>query len=136
VSGQAKAPVADPDRGFGTGAWDAGGALSVAGRLGGSVLVFGEVGYWVLGDMPDLELQDPLSYSVGIGHALGGSGVSLLASLSGYSRILADTDPPLDVGGAVGYRIGEGRSVNLGLTIGLSESSPDIALSAGWRTRL
>lgn len=136
LSGQVKAPVADPERGFGTGEWDGGGALSVAGRVGGSVLLFGEVGYWVLGDMPELELQDPVSYSVGIGHALGDGRVSLLASLSGYSRILADTDPPLDVGGAIGYRIAEGRSLNLGLTIGLSESSPDFAVSAGWRTRL
>lgn len=135
VWGQVKAPLADPTTGFGTGEWDGGGSLSVGGRLG-STLLFGEVGYWILGDMPDLPLQNPVSYSVGVGHRIGDGPVSLLASVSGYSRILADTDPPLDVGGAIGYRLGEGRSLGLGLTIGLSESSPDLSVSAGWRTRL
>jgi hypothetical protein len=134
LSGEVKAPLADPARGFGTGEWDGGGALSVAGRLG-STLLFGEVGYWVLGDLPDLPLQNPVSYSVGIGHRLADR-VSLLASLSGYSRIVAGTDPPLDVGGAIGYRLGEGRSLSVGVTIGLSESSPDVSVSVGWTTRL
>jgi hypothetical protein len=122
LSGEVKAPLADPARGFGTG------------RVG-STLLFGEVGYWVLGDLPDLPLKNPLSYSVGLGHRLGDR-VSLLASLSGYSRIVAGTDPPLDVGGAIGYRLGEGRSLSLGVTIGLAESSPDVSVSAGWTVRL
>lgn len=134
LSGEVKAPLADPARGFGTGEWDGGGALSVAGRAG-ATLLFGEVGYWVLGDLPDLPLENPVSYSVGLGHRLG-ERVSLLASLSGYSRIVAETDPPLEVGGALGYRLAEGRSLSLGVTIGLSESSPDVAVSAGWTTRL
>lgn len=135
LSGQVKAPVASPEQGFGTGQWDGGGALSVGGRAG-STLLFGELGYWVLGDMPDLQLQNPVSYSVGVGQSLGDGRVSLLASLSGYSRIVVDTDPPLDVGGAIGYRLGEGRSLSLGVTIGLSDSSPDFTVSAGWQTRL
>jgi len=134
LSGEVKAPLADPARGFGTGAWDGGGAVSVAGRVG-STLLFGEVGYWALGDLPDLPLQNPVSYSVGIGHRLA-DGVSLVASLSGYSRIVAGTDPPLDVGGAIGYRLGEGRSLSLGVTIGLSDSSPDASASVGWTVRL
>jgi hypothetical protein len=134
LSGEVKAPLADPARGFGTGEWDGGAALSVGGRVGSTVL-FGEVGYWVLGDLPDLPLENPVSYSVGLGHRLGDR-LTLLASLSGYSRIVAGTDPPLDLGGALGYRLGEGRSLSLGVTIGLSESSPDVSVSAGWTATL
>lgn len=135
LSGEVKAPLADPTRGFGTGEWDGGGALSVGGRVG-STLLFGEVGYWILGDMPDLPLKNPVSYSVGLGHALADGRVGLLATLSGYSRILEGTEPPLDVGGGVSYRLAPGQSLSLGVSIGLSESSPDVSVAAGWRTGL
>ncbi|HKK26576.1 MAG TPA: hypothetical protein VKB18_00680 [Gemmatimonadota bacterium] len=135
LAGEVKAPIADPASGFGTGEWDGGGLLSVGGRLG-STFLFGEVGYWVLGDMPDLQLQNPVSYSVGVGRRIGNGDLAVLASLSGYTRILAETDPPLDVGGGLSYRLADGRSLSLGVSVGLSESSPDLSLSVGWRTRL
>ncbi len=135
VAGQVKAPLADPTRGFGTGEWDGGGSLSVARRLG-STLLFGELGYWILGDLPDLELRNPVSFSVGVGQRIAGGKLSVLASLSGTSRILAETDPPLDVGGGIGYRLGEGRSLGVSVSVGLSESSPDLAVSAGWQIGL
>jgi len=135
LSGEVKAPIADPASGFGTGEWDGGGLLSVGRRLG-STFLFGEVGYWVLGDMPELQLQNPVSYSVGVGQRIGDGDLAVLASLSGYTRILAETDPPLDVGGGLSYRLADGRSVSFGISVGLSESSPDLSLSVGWRTRL
>ncbi|HKK07354.1 MAG TPA: hypothetical protein VKA44_00565 [Gemmatimonadota bacterium] len=135
LSGEVKAPVADPDRGFGTGTWDGGGALSVSRRLG-STFLFGEVGYWVLGDLPELELRDPVTFSAGVGRRLGTRGLALLASVSGSTRILEGTDPPLDVGGGLSYRFADGRSLSLGISVGLSESSPDLGASLGWRIRL
>lgn len=135
LGGEVKVPLADPDQGFGTGAWDGGVSLSVARRIR-STFLFGELGYWVLGDMEELELQDPLSYSAGVGHTVGGGKVGLMASFSGYSRIVEGTDPPLEVGGGLSYHIDPRRSVSANVSFGLTESSPDVAFAAGWTVGL
>lgn len=131
LGGEVKPALADPDQGFGTGAWDGGVNLSVARRLG-SAYLFADMGYLVLGDMEEVELQDPVTYSAGVGTTLPGGTVGLVASVFGSTRILEDTDPPLQVGAGLDFQIAPGRSVSTNLSLGLSESSPDVSLSAGW----
>lgn len=135
LGGQVKAPLADPDRGFGTGAWDGGVDLSASRRLGTAYL-FGTVGYTVLGDMEELELQDPVTYGAGVGYTPPGGSVGLLANVSGSTRILEGTDPPLQVGGGLNVRLAPGRSLGFSVAFGLTESSPDVSLSAGWMVSL
>lgn len=135
LGAQVKPALADPDRGFGTGAWDGGVDVSVARRLGSSLL-FADVGYLVLGDMRAIELQDPVTYSAGLGHTLPGGNVGLLASVAGSSRILAGTDPPLEVGAGMNVQLSPGRSLGAGVAVGLTESSPDLSASAGWTVKL
>lgn len=130
-----KPPLADPERGFGTGAWDAGVDLSVARRLG-SIFVFADAGYWTLGNMDAIELLDPVTYAAGIGHTLPGGTVGLLASVSGSSRILEGTDPPLEAGAGVSFRLSPRRSLSASVAVGLTESSPDVSLAAGWSVEL
>lgn len=131
LGGELKAPLADPDQGFGTGEWDGGISLSVARRIS-STFLFGELGYRVLGDMEELELHDPLSYSAGVGRTAGDGKVALLASVSGFSRIVDGTDPPVELGAGLSYRISPRRSVSVNASVGLTESSPDLSLAAGW----
>lgn len=135
LGGQVKAPLADPEQGFGSGGWDAGVNLSVARRFGPS-FVFGDLGYWALGDMEDLELKNPVAYAAGVGHTAGDGKVGLLASVSGYSTIVEGTDPPVEVGGGLTYFVAPRRSLSLNVSFGLTESSPDVGLAAGWRLGL
>ncbi len=135
ITADVKAPIADVDRGFGTGAWDYSAGLSLAKSLGRTML-FTDLAYWVLGDLPDLELKDPLAYSFGFGHALPGGRVGLLASVFGYTRILEGVDPPAQVSLGLSYLLGSGRSLIGSAAFGLSESSPDVSFSFGWRFRL
>jgi len=131
VTGDAKVPVADVDRGFGTGEWDYGVGLSLSQPVGRTVL-FASASYWILGDMADLELQDPVSYGVAVGYPLS-TRVGLLLSISGYTGIIAETDPPAQLSLGLSYLIGLNRSLMGNAAFGLTESSPDISLSIGWR---
>jgi len=134
--GDVKMPVADVDAGFSTGEWDYGVGGSLSRQLGGQAYVFTDLEYWAFGDMPELELKDALGYAAGVGHVSGSVGVS--AMLSGYTRILEETDPPMTISGGVSVFPGEtGRTgISFTLSAGLTESSPDFSTSVGWSLRL
>jgi len=126
-----KLPVAEVDRGFGTGEWDYSGGLSLAKAVGGS-FVFADMAYWILGDLPDLELQNPVAYSIAAGRLFAAGKIGLLASLSGYTRILEDIDPPVQIGLGINYRLDSKRSLNGSAAFGVTESTPDFSISVGW----
>lgn len=135
VLGLVKAPLADVDRGFGTGEWDYGGGLSLA-KTAGSLFLFADATYWALGDLPGLELKDGLSYGVAVGIPFGGARWSLLGSFSGSTTVVEGTDPPAQIGVGVSRYLDSGRSLSGSAAMGLSESSPDLSLSIGWRIPL
>ncbi len=126
-----KIPLADIDHGFGTGEWDYGGGLSLSKLLGGN-FVFLDLTYWVLGDMPDLELQDPLSYNVSLGRSFEGGKYSLLASFSGYSKIIEEVAPLAEVGAALTRRLDLRHHISMSAEFGVTESTPDFFISFGW----
>lgn len=136
LSASVKVPVADVDRGFGTGAWDGGLGLSLSKRVG-SWFLFGDATYWWLGDMTDVALNNSVAYSASVGRSLAGGSFGLLASLSGYTREIVDNvNPPLQLGVGANYNLSQGKyGLNGSLTLGLSESTPDLSFGAGWSVR-
>lgn len=130
LSAGLKPPLADVDRGFGTGAWDVGAGVS-ASAVVGRRLLFVDLMAWSLGDMEDLELRDALYYSVGIGQPLRGGRAGILATFAGATRIIDGTDPPLSAGLGLSY-----DALSAGVTVGLTDSSPDVAVTLGWRVPL
>lgn len=131
----AKAPLADMDRGFGTGGWDYGGGLSLA-KTVGRTLLFADATYWVLGDLPDLELKDAVTYGLAVGLPLAAAKWGLVASFTGSTRVVAGTDPPAQIGVGLTRYLHAGRSLTASASLGLSESSPDLSVSFGWRVAL
>lgn len=130
----AKAPVASIESGVGSGAWDYGAGASLA--LGaGETIVFANAAWWVLGDMPDLELQDALFYSLAVGHPLG-SNWSMLASASASTRIIAGSDPPASLYLTFSRRLADGASLSVGAGAGVTETASAFSASLGWTTRL
>lgn len=130
-----KAPLADLDSGVGTGEWDylAGGSVMFA--VGG-LYFFADVGWWWLGDLPDLELRDGPSYGLGIGKAVFDGRSSLLFTLAGARASIVTVDAPLIAGVSLGHDLGQGRSLSLGASVGLSEASPDLSVLLGWALEL
>ncbi|MGD8426417.1 MAG: transporter [Balneolaceae bacterium] len=135
LMGNIKIPLADPDRGYGTGAWDGGLGTAFTQRLKSWFLMLNLM-YWWFGDMPDLALSDALSYGAGIGKSFSSGKWMLLGSLNGMTRIITDTDPPLNVGGGVNYAINASNSISGNASFGLSESSADFVFGIGWQLRL
>lgn len=130
VQAMAKAPVADPATGVGTGQWDAGGGMAVGFGFGQTYL-FADASVWVPGDMPDLELNTYGTLAAGLGQPLGDRWTAL-ASVTVSSAIIDGISPPATLGGSLGLRIAEGRSLNVGASVGLTDSAPDLSIYLGW----
>jgi hypothetical protein len=132
VDVMAKAPVADIESGISTGEWDYGAGAMIA-LGGGRTFVFANATYWVLGDMPDLPLRNMVSYGASVGRASGSGRWSLLGSVTGATSMIEGTDPPLSAGIGAGYLRAGGQGLSAGVSVGLSESSPDVSSYVGWR---
>jgi hypothetical protein len=128
---QAKLPLASIEKGFGTGEWDYSGGLSLSKALGKTFL-FVDMYYWMLGDLPDLELKDTVSYSIALGQPLSGGKYALLVSYSGSTNIISEVAPPSFLGFGFSYRIDAKKSLMLNASLGLTESAPDFSVSLGW----
>ncbi len=126
-----KAPLRGLESGVGTGEWDVGAGASVAMGVG-STWFFLDGAHWWFGDLPELELEDGVLYSAGVSRLFGESGTSLIASISGSSRIVPTAAAPLSVSLGLSRFLDRGRSLSLGLTAGLSEASPDLSAYFGW----
>lgn len=127
----AKVPIRSVESGVGTGAWDVGAGASLALGLG-SVWMFADAGYWWFGDMPDLELSDAVSYSLGLSRLVAGGRMSILANVSGSSRIVPTADPPLSASLGLSRFFTRGSSLSVGLSAGLTESASDVSAYVGW----
>lgn len=134
VQAMVKAPVADSSTGVGTGAWDVGGGASAGLGIGRSYL-FVDAAVWSPGDMPDLDLREYVTLSVGVGRPLTDRW-SVLASASFATPMIDGLAPPASLGGGVSRRIGDGASMNAGAGIGLTESAPDVSVYVGWSAGL
>lgn len=131
----AKAPIADESSGFGTGEWDFAGGITLDWAFGDGH-VFGEAGYWNYGDLSDLELEDPLSLTLGYGRVVGEGKWSYIASLWALSEGVDATDAPAEASFTLSRRLEPGRSVSLTLAAGLTDSTSDFRALVGWSTGL
>lgn len=131
LSGLAKAPLADVEKGFGTGEWDWSAGLSVSKRFG-RVFLFADVNYWIMGDLPDLELRNAWAYGISIGQSFGHGRFAVLASYSGTSEVIAGVEPPSSLGLGFSIKVGRLTSLMIQSAFGLSEAAPDLSLSLGW----
>jgi len=129
-----KVPFADPSNGFGTGKWDYGIGLSVSQKIQ-NYFFMGHLMKWWFGDLPDLVLKDPFTYSIGIGKSFAGGKWLINGSFNGYTTIIEGYDPPMNVGLGVGYIITTKISLNSTASFGLSESSSDVSIGLGWQIK-
>jgi hypothetical protein len=130
VGGVAKIPLADTAH-YGTGEWDAGASASASLRVAGTTFLGFDVGWWYLGDLPQLDFDNPVSGSFTLSHlvssrwVLSAFGRASSASVAGFS-------PPASIGGGITW-LGASGALGLEVSAGLSETSPDVAATAYWR---
>jgi hypothetical protein len=132
IGGAVKVPVAGVSE-FGTGEWDAGAVLGVSALLDEGWLLSCGASFWLLGDMPDYDFQNPVGGSLELARRAGGWMVSLYGyastpSLQGY-------DAPVSIGlGLVRSRVS--RSWGVRTSVGLTETAPDITAGVTWNLPL
>jgi|AntRauTorcE11897_2_1112592.scaffolds.fasta_scaffold00104_12 hypothetical protein len=131
ITGAVKIPFTRPEIGFGTGEWDFSLGSSAMG-WSGNWLWNASLAYWYFGDMDDLVLRNALSYGLGIGRSHFNQKIMVIYSISGMSKIIENTTPPLLTGIGLSYKTGMNTSLILNAGYGLSESSVDYTLSLGW----
>jgi hypothetical protein len=130
-----KIPLADVSTGITSGGWDVGAGASVVVGAG-PVLVLADVAYWWIEDMPDLPLADGLSYAVGASVPLRSGSLFLMGLVSGLTQTIETMDPPVSATLSVSRSVGTRGFASVGAGVGLTESAPDLYLSAGWSVRL
>jgi hypothetical protein len=134
INGTIKFPLTDPNDGFGTGQWDGGLGLSFMQRMG-TFFLMGDAMYWWFGDLPDMELKDPIAYSIGVGKIFAYGKWLTNASFNGFTEIIDEYDPPMSVALGLGYQAQTRFSLNVNGSVGLSESAADLSLGVGWSIR-
>lgn len=127
VSGRLKLPTASSSV-LGTGRADVGVTATVRKRFGDG-WAYAEAGYVALGDPEDVDLRNAAIWSAGAGRRLSRR-LTLLATASGNTAILAEFGAPVEVGAGVGIRAG-GATVTIVPTVGLSDASPRYAVNVG-----
>jgi len=127
----AKVPVNDTAS-FGTGAWDVGASASLSLSLGLTTMVGVSAAYWCIGDAPGLELRDATMLSATVSHlALSGWGLS--ASAFSASPVIEGFASSVSVSAGVLRMGSRGRSIGLNVSLGLSETAPDVMVGVTWR---
>lgn len=133
IAVSAKVPATDTTQ-LGTGRWDVGVSAFVSRRVGRSFAVSVDAGYWRLGDLPGLDLQNPWMGSLSL-HMVrpGGWGASL--SASGARSVVAGFQDAYSVGAGILKMLGH-SSVGVNGTAGLTETTPAFTLGLSWRVAL
>ena len=100
--GAAKAPIANVNKGYGTGKWDGGAGLSSAVNVA-SISVFAEAVYWKLGNPPGATLRHAVAFALSVGRVLPRSRWSVLGTVSGASSLSTGLEAPVQAGMGLGY---------------------------------
>lgn len=130
-----KIPISDVDNGFGTGEWDYAAGLSLF-KTFERTMLFLDGSYWVIGDLPYLELKDTVAFGFSVGRLYPGKKIGLIASITGNTSTQAGFDAPLQVGIGVNQLFETGSGLSGSINFGLTETAPDISVSLGYHTGL
>lgn len=130
LTGKIKLPTADESRGLGTGEFDAGAGLEFARSLTGGFTGYFDVYYTAIGDPPGLELEDRVSFDLGLSTPLAPKWT--VSAFYEESTPLVKTNSHLrDILVSFEFRADRRTRAFFGAVLGLNEASPDYGLSAG-----
>ncbi len=130
VTGKLKVPTADDSRGLGTGEFDTGVGLEFSKSLKSGFTGYFDVYYTAIGDPPGLELEDRVSFDLGLSAPLAPKWA--VSAFYEESTPLVKSNPHLrDFLVSFEFKADSRTKVFFGAVLGLNEASPDYGLSAG-----
>ncbi len=133
VVGAVKVPAAGVETGVGTGATDVGAALHWS-AMGNRSFAVADFGYWWLGDLPDLTLDDLVTGRFTIGRTFGEMGrFSAMLRWEAATAVIPQVDPRYSLGIGMGVALAGEEAVTLAFDRGASETAPDWRVTMRWR---
>ena len=118
---------------FGTGEWDMGGGVSLGRAVGARWRAGLDVSYWLLGDTPTLDFENPLGSTASVTHFAGDWAVTVSGAAS--TAILPGYDPAVVLVAGVARPAGTG-SWSTYLSVGLTDSAAQLGIGILWRIRV
>jgi len=119
---KAKIPTSDEKLNLGTGKADYGFGLEVDKQLG-SLLLFGDVSYTVIGKPLGLDLQNRPAASFGVGKKVSDA-VTVSVLVDWRRALLRGTDDPVELVGVLTHKASPSVSVSPNVFVGLTNGSP------------
>jgi hypothetical protein len=131
VNGSIKFPTAASSLNIGTGKFDFNIALS-ARKSSGTFLFFMQTGYLFLGNSDEPNIENPVTFSAGIGNNFGSGKHLFLLEYDSYSTIVTGFASPKQLSLGYTYLINPKLSYLMIGSAGLNNSTSDYTISAGF----
>ncbi len=135
VDGFVKFPTASPSLNIGTGNFDFNLAVS-ARKFIGTFLFFVQGGYLFLGNSGESNIENPITFSAGIGNNFGSGKHLFLLEYDSYSTIVTGYSSPKQLSLGYTYFINPELSFTTIGSAGLNNSTSDYIISAGFNFTL
>ena len=131
LAGRIKLPTADEDKGLGTGEMDGGAGLEFAKELNAGWTLLADAYYTVIGEPEGVDFNNQLALDLGFYKTLK-ENLGLTVLYESQNAISDGGADPRSVSGTLSYGASAGLQFSGGLTLGLSDGSPDAGVSAGF----
>jgi len=135
VTGRIKVPIADADRGLGTGEVDDGAGLEFTKTIADRWLAYLDAGYNLSGDASGTNFNNQWWYDVGVGHDVTDA-LHVSVFYEEYRALVNSVSNARDVLAVANYMVDESVHVNTFLLVGLSNGAPQYGVGAGVLVRL
>lgn len=130
LDGYIKFPTATTSLNIGTGKLDYNVGIGIK-KFINEFLIYGQLGYLILGKDAGSNLINPITLSFGAGKVFGSGKHSIMASYDYYSEIIAGVSSPKQLSLGYSYIINPTISYTVIGSLGLSNSTSDYSLSGG-----
>lgn len=135
TDGFVKFPTASSSLNIGTGKFDFNLAVS-ARKFIGTFSFYLQTGYLFLGNSAEANIENPITFSAGIGNNFGGGNHLLLIEYDSYSTIVTGFASPKQLSLGYTYLINSRLGYTMIGSAGLNNSTSDFTVSAGFNFNL
>lgn len=134
LGGKLKLPTADKNKGLGTGEMDEAAGLEFSKDISTRWTLLADGYYTIIGDPAGVDYNNQIAVDIGFYRVLGRD-LALTVLFETESAIVDGNADPRSISATLSRSVREGLQIFGGLTLGMSDGSPDAGVSAGFSGR-